>query len=176
MDGILIYKTMRTTENRNNMDAVTPWITEESEKPNVVINDVTLRDGKQALPWYNIPTKQDSADFIGRLADSGVHHAEIGFPAVPGDPETQCVEHVVNENKDRDIMMFALSRLVTSDIEMAIKTLSPAKYKGIHTFVGISKEHMASRPFNHEQVKRWFMKRLNRLWIQALLLSFLEKI
>ena len=49
-------------------------------------------------------------------------------------------------------MIFALSRLVASDIDMAISTLAPAKYKGIHTFVGISEEHLASRKFSHKKV------------------------
>lgn len=154
---------METTQNKEHMAAMTPWITRDEDRPNIIINDVTLRDGKQALPWYNIPNKEDSAKFVGALADCGVHHAEIGFPAVEGDQETECVKHIVDVNKDRDIMMFALSRLVASDIETAIKTLSPAKHKGIHTFVGISKEHLQSRGFSYAKIHEMVRTHVKRI-------------
>jgi len=92
-----------------------------------------------------------------------VHHAEIGFPAIPGDPETKCVDEIVQTNKDRDIMLFALSRLVASDIETAISTLGPVKYKGIHTFVGISKELLESRGFTHKQVLQMVKDGVSRI-------------
>ena len=52
------------------MDDMTPWITDPNKKPGTIINDVTLRDGKQALAWYNVLSASESAQFVTILADA----------------------------------------------------------------------------------------------------------
>lgn len=134
-----------------NFHALTPWINQD-EKPAFIINDITLRDGKQALPWWNLWTMQDAARFVHTLADAGVHHVEAGFPAIPGDPETKGFEYIIHEAGQRDIVFFGLARLVRQDIATTIDALKGAKYKGVHTFIGTSPEHLKSRGMTHEQV------------------------
>jgi 2-isopropylmalate synthase len=143
--SIIIYRSPEFSQRfHKNFHALTPWIP-QGQKPEFIINDLTLRDGKQALPWWTLWVRKQAGKLVHQMADVGVHHVEVGFPAIPGDPETETVAHLANALKDRDMALFGLARLMRSDIETAMEALAPAKYKGIHTFIGTSDIHIDSR-------------------------------
>lgn len=138
-----------------NYRSMFPWIPENTpieDYPHIITSDVSCRDGKQALPWYQIPKKEILGRHVELAAQMGIPHIEIGFAAVPDDPETDAVKYIAERTGDSDVLLFSLARTVKGDIDTALKALAPAKYKGIHTFIGTSPEHMQVRQLTPEKI------------------------
>ncbi|HEY5714344.1 MAG TPA: hypothetical protein VIT68_03255 [Candidatus Gracilibacteria bacterium] len=151
----------RTLEDR--MADMTPWIDQPENRPQVILNDVTLRDGKQALPWWNLWTKEQSEKLLSMMIDMGIHQAEVGFPAVPNDPESESVEYVIQALGERDLFFWTLARAVKSDIKNAKKSMRGASHKGIHTFLGTSPQHRESRRFSTDRIKSMVRDRVRQV-------------
>jgi isopropylmalate/homocitrate/citramalate synthase len=54
--------------------------------------DTTNRDGLQSLSWWNYWTAEERAILTKKLSDFGMHHIELGFPAIEKDPEYNAVK------------------------------------------------------------------------------------
>lgn len=109
-------------------------------KDKIVVFDTTLRDGEQAAGTrLGVREKLEIAAQLARL---GVDVIEAGFPiSSPQDFEAvQAIsQHIVGPT------ICGLSRAVEADIDAAGKALKKAKSKRIHTGLGISDIHIASK-------------------------------
>ncbi len=80
----------------------------------IVVYDSTLRDGEQ-MPGVHFTTEQKLV-IAQKLAETGVHQIEAGFPAV-SDQEREAVKAVVGLGLESEIL--CLARTTQSDIDAA---------------------------------------------------------
>jgi len=125
----------------------------QNTEKEIIIWDVTLRDGLQSLPWWHYPTSEDRAVHVQNIENIGMQHQEIGFPAIVGDPEFEACKHTIERNSGSSSTLFWLARLMpTDDIRNAHTILRWAKKSGIHTFIGTSPEHLMARNMTEKEV------------------------
>lgn len=106
----------------------------------VVVFDTTLRDGEQAAGTHlGAREKMEIAQQLARL---GVDVIEAGFP-ISSPLDFEAVKLIATQVQGPVIC--GLSRAVTQDIEAAGQALAPAKRRRIHTGLGISDIHIASK-------------------------------
>lgn len=113
-----------------------------STMSDVFWNDVTLRDGNQALkkPWNN----QEKVDVYQLLLRLGVTCIEAGYPGASQQDFDAFVEIACQAPKN--VVIGALARAEKKDLDRAIEALSHVS-RGIprlHTFIGMSPFHMAN--------------------------------
>ncbi len=106
----------------------------------IYIFDTTLRDGEQ-VPGCQLSTVE-KIEIAQSLEHLGVDVIEAGFP----------VSSPVDFNSIREIsksvsnpVICALTRAVPGDIEIAADSLKFAKYKRIHTGIGVSEQHIRTK-------------------------------
>ena len=127
---------------------ILPWLKKESDLPGAILSDVTSRDWLQSLSWWNYWTAEQRAMLTKKLSDFGIHHIELGFPAIIWDPEYDAVKLSADAMWDSNAVVMWLARLVKSDVDNTIQALSGAKYKWVHTFVWTSPEHRKTFSFD----------------------------
>ncbi len=104
----------------------------------VKIFDTTLRDGEQS-PGASMNTAEKT-EIARQLVRLGVDVIEAGFPvSSPGDFES--VRRIGEEVGDA-VVVCALTRAVSKDIEAAADALATAKRPRIHTGIGVSESHL----------------------------------
>ncbi len=102
----------------------------------ITIFDTTLRDGEQS-PGASL-TPPQKLEIARQLAKLGVDVIEAGFPiSSPGD--TEAVHTIAKTIKGPIIA--ALARALKPDIDVAAKSLAPAKRRRIHVFLATSPIH-----------------------------------
>lgn len=106
----------------------------------VIVFDTTLRDGEQAAGTHlGVREKLDIAQQLARL---GVDVIEAGFP-VSSPEDFEAVKLIASQVQGPTIC--GLTRAVKQDIDVAGQALAPAKRRRIHTGLGISDIHIASK-------------------------------
>lgn len=106
----------------------------------VVVFDTTLRDGEQAAGTHlGARAKLEIAQQLARL---GVDVIEAGFP-ISSPEDFEAVKLIATQVQGPTIC--GLSRAVAQDIDAAGQALAPAKRRRIHTGLGISDIHIASK-------------------------------
>jgi 2-isopropylmalate synthase len=106
----------------------------------VVVFDTTLRDGEQAAGTHlGARAKLEIAQQLARL---GVDVIEAGFP-ISSPEDFEAVKLIATQVQGPTIC--GLSRAVPQDIDAAGQALAPAKRRRIHTGLGISDIHIASK-------------------------------
>jgi 2-isopropylmalate synthase len=104
----------------------------------IKIFDTTLRDGEQS-PGASMNTAE-KIEIARQLVRLGVDVIEAGFPiSSPGDFDS--VRRIGEEVGDA-VIVCALSRAVSRDIEVAADALATAKRPRIHTGIGASDNHL----------------------------------
>ena len=107
---------------------------------NVIIFDTTLRDGEQALKAsLTVKEKLQIALALERL---GVDVMEVGFP-VSSAGDFDSVKTIAQNIKNSRV--FALSRAVDKDIDVAAEALKVAEAFRIHTFIATSALHVEAK-------------------------------
>lgn len=106
----------------------------------VVVFDTTLRDGEQAAGTHLGP--REKVEIAQQLARLGVDVIEAGFP-VSSPMDFEAVKLIATQVQGPTIC--GLSRAVAADIDAAGQALAPAKRRRIHTGLGISDIHIASK-------------------------------
>jgi 2-isopropylmalate synthase len=111
-----------------------------STEEKVIVFDTTLRDGEQAAGTrLGVREKLELAVQLARL---GVDVIEAGFP-ISSPQDFEAVQLIAKEISTATIC--ALSRAVDKDIDSAGAALKKAKRGRIHTGLGISDIHIASK-------------------------------
>jgi len=111
-----------------------------SAEQKIVVFDTTLRDGEQAAGTrLGVREKLELAMQLARL---GVDVIEAGFP-ISSPQDFEAVKLIAQEVSGPTIC--ALSRAVDKDIDAAGEALKKAKKARIHTGLGISDIHIASK-------------------------------
>ena len=106
----------------------------------LIIFDTTLRDGEQAAGTrLGIREKLEIAHQLARL---GVDVIEAGFP-ISSPQDFEAVNTIAKEVKG--VTICGLTRAVAKDIDAAGEALAPAESSRIHTGLGISDIHIASK-------------------------------
>lgn len=106
----------------------------------VIVFDTTLRDGEQAAGTrLGVREKLEIAIQLARL---GVDVIEAGFP-ISSPLDFQAVNTIAKEVKG--VTVCGLTRAVLKDIDAAGEALKPAERRRIHTGLGISDIHIASK-------------------------------
>ena len=122
----------------------------------VVVFDTTLRDGEQAAGTHlGMREKLEIAQQLARL---GVDVIEAGFP-VSSPEDFEAVKLIATQVQGPTIC--GLSRAVKKDIDVAGEALAPAKRRRIHTGLGISDIHIASK-FTDEKYGRTLEEKKQR--------------
>ena len=106
----------------------------------IVVFDTTLRDGEQAAG-----TRlgcREKLEIAVQLARLGVDVIEAGFP-ISSPQDFEAVNLIAKEVQGATIC--GLTRAVPKDIDVAGQALAPAKRRRIHTGLGISDIHIASK-------------------------------
>src|SRR4030042_274617 len=107
---------------------------------NLIVFDTTLRDGEQAAETrLGVREKLELATQLARL---GVDVIEAGFP-ISSPQDFEAVKLIAEQIKGPTIC--GLSRAVYADIDAAGRALANAKKTRIHTGLGISDIHIASK-------------------------------
>ncbi|MBN1788635.1 MAG: 2-isopropylmalate synthase [Sedimentisphaerales bacterium] len=107
---------------------------------NLIVFDTTLRDGEQAAGTrLGVREKLELAMQLARL---GVDIIEAGFP-ISSPQDFEAVQLIAEQIKGPTIC--GLSRAIYADIDAAGKALKNAKKSRIHTGLGISDIHIASK-------------------------------
>jgi 2-isopropylmalate synthase len=106
----------------------------------IIVFDTTLRDGEQAAGTRLGP--REKVEIAQQLARLGVDVIEAGFP-ISSPRDFESVQLIAKEVQGATIC--GLTRAVTKDIEVAGEALAPAKRRRIHTGLGISDIHIASK-------------------------------
>jgi len=151
---------------------VLPWVKKASDLPDLITMDVTNRDGIQSLPWWNYWTKKQRSKLINKLSELGIHHIEAWFPATRDDPEFDSVLHAAQEIGEHNSVVFWLARLTRQDIENTISALKPAKYAWVHTFIGISDEHISTFSFWTNEILQNITQRVSQIRDAGLITQF----
>jgi 2-isopropylmalate synthase len=111
-----------------------------STEEKVIVFDTTLRDGEQAAGTrLGVREKFDLAVQLARL---GVDIIEAGFP-ISSPQDFEAVQLIAE--KITGPVICGLSRAINADIDSAGKALQKAKRARIHTGLGISDIHIASK-------------------------------
>ena len=111
-----------------------------SKKDRIIVFDTTLRDGEQAAGTrLGVREKLELAMQIAKL---GVDIIEAGFP-ISSPRDFEAVQLIAQQVTGPVIC--GLSRAVDADIDAAGKALKKAKRARIHTGLGISDIHIASK-------------------------------
>jgi 2-isopropylmalate synthase len=111
-----------------------------STEEKIIVFDTTLRDGEQAAGTrLGVREKLELAMQLARL---GVDVIEAGFP-ISSPQDFEAVALIAKEVTGPTIC--GLSRAVNADIDAAGKALQKAKKARIHTGLGISDIHIASK-------------------------------
>jgi 2-isopropylmalate synthase len=111
-----------------------------SAEEKIIVFDTTLRDGEQAAGTrLGVREKLELAMQLARL---GVDVIEAGFP-ISSPQDFEAVELIAKQVTGPTIC--GLSRAVNADIDAAGKALQKAKKARIHTGLGISDIHIASK-------------------------------
>jgi 2-isopropylmalate synthase len=120
----------------------------------IFIFDTTLRDGEQ-VPGCKLNTKE-KIELAVQLEELGVDIIEAGFPiSSPGDFHS--VEEISKIIKNAAVC--GLSRAVQKDIEAAALALKFARRPRIHTGIGTSDLHIASKfHSNRDEIIEWAIK------------------
>ncbi len=106
----------------------------------LIVFDTTLRDGEQAAGTrLGLREKLEIAHQLARL---GVDVIEAGFP-ISSPQDFEAVNTIAKEVKG--VTICGLTRAVEKDIDVAGKALAPAAKCRIHTGLGISDIHIASK-------------------------------
>ncbi len=106
----------------------------------LIVFDTTLRDGEQAAGTrLGLREKLEIAHQLARL---GVDVIEAGFP-ISSPQDFEAVNTIAKEVKG--VTICGLTRAVEKDIDVAGKALAPAQKRRIHTGLGISDIHIASK-------------------------------
>ena len=106
----------------------------------LIVFDTTLRDGEQAAGTrLGVREKLELAAQLARL---GVDIIEAGFP-ISSPQDFEAVQLIAEQIKGPTIC--GLSRAIYADIDAAGKALKKAKKSRIHTGIGISDIHNASK-------------------------------
>lgn len=113
----------------------------QGEMPIPFIQDVTLRDGNQALrkPW-SIPQKNEIFQLLLKL---GVQGAEIGYPGASSMDFDAFVE--VASSAPKGMMVSALARTNDRDIDEALGAIFRSQMVAtpcLHTFIAMSEYNM----------------------------------
>jgi len=106
----------------------------------VIVFDTTLRDGEQAAGTRL--GAREKLELAQQLARLGVDVIEAGFP-ISSPADFEAVQLIANQVHGPTIC--GLSRAVEQDIDAAGRALAPAKKRRIHTGLGISDIHIASK-------------------------------
>ena len=106
----------------------------------VFVFDTTLRDGEQAAGTHL--GAREKLEIAQQLARLGVDIIEAGFP-VSSPEDFEAVKLIATEVHGPVIC--GLTRAVQKDIDVAGQALAPAKRRRIHTGLGISDIHIASK-------------------------------
>ncbi|MCX5634655.1 MAG: 2-isopropylmalate synthase [Planctomycetota bacterium] len=114
----------------------------------IIIFDTTLRDGEQAAGTRL--GVREKLELATQLAKLGVDVIEAGFP-ISSPQDFEAVQLIAQEISGPIIC--GLSRAVDADIDAAGNALKKAKRSRIHTGLGISDIHIASK-FNDEKYGR----------------------
>ncbi len=109
-----------------------------SEK--IIVFDTTLRDGEQAAGTRL--GSREKLEIAQQLARLGVDVIEAGFP-VSSPQDFEAVQLIAKEVQGATIC--GLTRAVAQDVDVAGQALAPAKRRRIHTGLGISDIHIASK-------------------------------
>jgi 2-isopropylmalate synthase len=109
-----------------------------SEK--IIVFDTTLRDGEQAAGTRL--GAREKLELAQQLARLGVDVIEAGFP-ISSPADFEAVQLIAKEVQGPTIC--GLTRAVAQDIDTAGAALAPAKKRRIHTGLGISDIHIASK-------------------------------
>jgi 2-isopropylmalate synthase len=107
---------------------------------NLIVFDTTLRDGEQAAGTRL--GVREKLELAMQLASLGVDIIEAGFP-ISSPQDFEAVQLIAEQIKGPTIC--GLSRAVYADIDAAGKALANAKKARIHTGLGISDIHIASK-------------------------------
>lgn len=106
----------------------------------IYIFDTTLRDGEQ-VPGCKLNARE-KIELALALEDLGVDIIEAGFPvSSPGDFES--VKNIAAVIKNATVC--GLTRAIKKDIEVAAEALKGAKRPRIHTGIGVSDLHIATK-------------------------------
>jgi 2-isopropylmalate synthase len=106
----------------------------------IVVFDTTLRDGEQAAGTHL--GAREKLEIAQQLARLGVDVIEAGFP-VSSPMDFEAVKLIASQVQGPTIC--GLSRAVAQDIDAAGQALAPAQKRRIHTGLGISDIHIASK-------------------------------
>lgn len=104
----------------------------------LLINDITLRDGEQAAGVNFFP--EEKLKIARQLVKLGVPMLEAGFP-IASEQDAKGVELVAKEF-GRDIIISAMCRAVLKDIDAAAKALANAPKRRIQVVMGTSDIHL----------------------------------
>lgn len=104
----------------------------------VLINDITLRDGEQAAGVNFFP--EEKLRIAEQLVKLGVPIIEAGFP-IASESDAEGVALVAMEFGD-DVIISAMCRANKKDIEIAAKALGDAKKGRIQVVMGTSDIHL----------------------------------
>lgn len=106
----------------------------------VIIFDTTLRDGEQS-PGATL-TSAEKLEIARQLARLGVDVIEAGFPAASPD-DLKAVQRIAREVGTADgPIICGLARSVENDILTCWEGVKDAKKPRIHTFLGVSPQHL----------------------------------
>ena len=106
----------------------------------LIVFDTTLRDGEQAAGTrLGVREKLEIAQQLARL---GVDVIEAGFP-ISSPMDFEAVHLIASQVHGATIC--GLTRAVVKDVDVAGEALKPAKKRRIHTGLGISDIHIASK-------------------------------
>lgn len=112
----------------------------------ILINDITLRDGEQAAGVNFFP--QEKLKIAEQLVKLGLPIIEAGFP-IASESDAEGVRLVAGEFGN-DIIISAMCRAHTKDIEVAAEALGKAKKGRIQVVMGTSDIHLKHK-FNLER-------------------------
>lgn len=107
------------------------------EQARVVVFDTTLRDAEQT-PGASLQPR-DKIEIAHQLARLGVDVIEAGFP-ISSNEDFEAVRQIAHEVEGPTIC--GLARVVLKDIDRAAEAVADAPKPRIHTFVGVSPEHL----------------------------------
>jgi 2-isopropylmalate synthase len=104
----------------------------------ILINDITLRDGEQAAGVNFLP--EEKLKIAEQLAKLGVPIIEAGFP-IASDADVESVSLIAEEFGD-SIVVSAMCRANSRDIEVAAEALGDAEKRRIQVVMGTSDIHL----------------------------------
>jgi 2-isopropylmalate synthase len=110
-------------------------------KNNITIFDTTLRDGEQS-PGASLTIDQ-KVTIAHQLVKLGVNVIEAGFP-VSSPAQFEAVKRIADECGHRAIIA-GLTRAKEEDIKAAAEALKGAPKFRIHTFIGVSDQHVLGK-------------------------------